>query len=97
MILFARMMKGLVNKMFFFRSLAFLYLNFVRFILADNAFVGLEQLITNLVTIDNTDLVLVSDVSTESKVSFCNCKLQDKIVDALLYISIQYVFATTVL
>ena len=70
-------MKGLVNKMFFFRALAFLYLNFVSFIPADNAFVGLEQLITNLVTIDNTDLVLVSDVSTESKVSFCNCK-QDK-------------------
>ena len=71
--------------MFFFRVLAFLYLDFISFVLADNAYIGLEQLITNLVTIDNTDLVLVSDVSTESKVSFCNCKLQDKMVGVFLY------------
>ena len=54
--------------MFFFRALAFLTMDF-SITLAENGFIGLEQLITNLVTIDNTELVFISDFSTESQVS----------------------------
>ena len=58
--------------MFFYRAVVYLFLDFISFVLAENAYIGLEQLVTNLVTIDNTDLVLVSDGITESKVRLCN-------------------------
>ena len=61
-----------VDKMFFFRALVFLFLDSISFVLADNSYIGLEQLITNLVTIDNTDLVLISDFNTESQVRLYN-------------------------
>ena len=58
--------------MFFYRAVVFLFLDSISFVLAENAYIGLEQLVTNLVTIDNTDLVLISDFATESQVGFCN-------------------------
>ena len=58
--------------MFFYRAVVFLFLDSISFVLAENAYIGLEQLVTNLVTIDNTDLVLISDFTTESQVCFCN-------------------------
>ena len=58
--------------MFLYRAVVFLFLDSISFVLAENAYIGLEQLVTNLVTIDNTDLVLISDFTTESQVCFCN-------------------------
>ena len=69
--------------MFFYRAVVFLFLDSISFVLAENAYIGLEQLVTNLVTIDNTDLVLISDFTTESQVCFCN-PLQIVIIEMLL-------------
>ena len=54
--------------MSFIRVFVFLSALDFRITLADNDFIGLEQLITNLVSIDNTELVFISDFSTESQV-----------------------------
>ena len=68
--------------MFFFRALVFLSLDF-SITLADNAFIGLEQLIANLVTIDNTNLIFISDFSTESQV--CSPRKYYQIKDQITF------------
>ena len=68
--------------MFFFGALVFLSWDF-RITLANNAFIGLEQLITNLVTIDNTNLVFISDFSTESQV--CSPRKYYQIKDQITF------------
>ena len=69
--------------MFFFRALVFLSLDFNICTLADNAFIGLEQLIANLVTIDNTNLVFISDFSTEFQV--CSPRKYYQIKDQIIF------------
>ena len=54
----------------FFRTLMALVLSLTFDLnLADASFIGLEYVINNLVTQDNTELVLISDFVNESQVS----------------------------
>ena len=72
--------------MFFYRAVVFLFLDSISFVLAENAYIGLEQLVTNLVTIDNTDLVLISDFTTESQV----CMFTYKFLPDYIWLTLEF-------